>query len=105
MKKLALGFCAAMALLMAGGCATSYPVGWIYTKLDLPVSIGDGKVSAKMKVGTATSQSVLTLVATGDSSVNTAAKNGDITQIHFVDWNVENILGVIGTYRCTVYGD
>jgi hypothetical protein len=34
-----------------------------------------------------------------------AAKNGGITKIQFVDWEADNILGLIGTYTCTVYGE
>ncbi len=49
--------------------------------------------------------SVFGLVATGDASIEAAAKQGGITVIHHVDWEVKNILGIIGTYRCNVYGE
>jgi hypothetical protein len=32
-------------------------------------------------------------------------KNGGITKIHYIDWDVKNILGIIGTYKVTVYGE
>jgi hypothetical protein len=41
----------------------------------------------------------------GDSSINTAAKNGGITKINHVDRQVKNVLGFIGEYTTTVYGE
>jgi len=32
-------------------------------------------------------------------------ENGNISKIHHVDWDVENILGVYGVYTVTVYGE
>jgi hypothetical protein len=107
MNKLAVGLCAVIAAVIVSGCASSYPQGVLYTKLSLPVAVGDAKGMDlnKMKKGESTSQSILALVAIGDSSIDTAAKNAGIKTIFFVDWNVENILGLIGTYKCTVYGE
>ncbi len=47
----------------------------------------------------------LGMVAIGDASIEAAKKNGGITKVHHVDWAVENILGIIGKYRVTVYGE
>ena len=105
MKKLltAIAITAAVALT---GCATSTPVGSIYTQLKLPVAVTEFKAtSTKLKVGKAECKSILGMVATGDASIDTAAKNAGITVIHHVDWEAENILGIIGTYRCVVYGE
>lgn len=103
--KRSLGF---LALLLAAavltGCASSYPTGMLYTQLKLPV-LATGAPSGALKVGTAECTSILALVATGDASINTAMKNGNITKVHHVDWDVENILGIIGKYKCTVYGE
>ncbi len=105
MKKLltAIAITAAVALT---GCATSTPVGSLYTQLKLPVAVTEAKAaSTKLKVGKAECKSILGMVATGDASIDTAAKNAGITVIHHVDWEVKNILGIIGTYRCNVYGE
>lgn len=91
--------------LLFSGCASSYPVGSLYTNLKLPVSVTDNQHKAGLKVGTVECQSILALVATGDCSVETAMKNGGITKIYHVDWEVENILGIIGKYKVTVYGE
>lgn len=102
MKKIAI-IASVFAAALLAGCATSQPVGSLYTNLKLPVAATGANGSSK--VGTAESVSYLALVATGDSSIQTAAKNAGITVIHHVDWEVENILGIIGKYKVTVYGE
>jgi hypothetical protein len=32
-------------------------------------------------------------------------ERANITKIHHVDWEVENILGLIGNYKVIVYGE
>jgi hypothetical protein len=91
--------------LLFSGCASPYPVGTLYTNLKLPVSVTSNQAGKGEKVGTAECQSILALVATGDASVQTAMNNAGITKIHHVDWEVENILGIIGKYKVTVYGE
>ena len=92
-----------VAALIAG-CATPYPYGAIYTEIKAPVSSTDGGLNYS-KVGTATAQSILGMVATGDCSIKAAAANGGITKIKFVDYDAKNILGLFGEYTTTVYGD
>jgi hypothetical protein len=86
------------------GCATPTPMGIAYTKLKLPVNVTSNP-SESPKMGTAECKSYFGLVAVGDASIETAMKNGGITKIHYVDWDVKNILGIIGTYKVTVYGE
>ncbi len=104
MKKLLTSF-ALLAVVFFSGCATSFPRGDFYVGLKFPVAVTNNKLPENVKIGTAECKSVLGLVATGDASIQTACKNGGITVIHHVDWEVENILGIIGTYRCVVYGE
>lgn len=87
------------------GCATPYPYGALYTGIKSPVAVGGGDVSTYSKIGTAISTSYLGLIATGDASIETAKSNGGITNVKYVDYKAENILGLIGTYTTTVYGD
>ena len=96
-----LGVIAFLPVLV--GCATSFPVGMVYTKLNLPVSC-DSDVKS-MKSGTVECKSILGLVATGDVSYEAAMKQAGITKVNHADWDVENILGIIGTYKLTVYGE
>ena len=85
------------------GCASTYPIGVLYTKVNLPVT-ADAKVKS-MKSGTVECKTVLSLVATGDVSYEAAMKKAGITKINHADWEAENILGIIGTYKLTVYGE
>jgi hypothetical protein len=86
------------------GCATSYPIGQLYTELKLPVAVTTNG-SNSPKIGVAECESYFGLIATGDASIETAKRNGGITKVHHVDWEVENILGIIGKYKVTVYGE
>lgn len=104
MKKL-LASIAMVAAATLTGCASTYPVASIYQNFKLPVAATDSKISTQYKVGTSQVKSFCGLVAVGDASIQTAAKNGNITVIHHVDWEVQNVLGIIGTYRCIVYGE
>ena len=100
MKKILALF--ALAIFVTG-CASQMPVGMLLTDNTLPLQVGDKSVVAE-KVGTATSNSYLGLIATGDCSIATACKNGGISQISHVDWKVKNTLGFFGEYTVTVYG-
>ena len=104
MKKTFAIFTACAILLFVMGCATSFPVGSLYTQLKLPVDV-TGNTGTATKVGKATCISVLSLVAIGDASIEAAKQEGGITKVYHVDWDVENILGVYGKYKVTVYGE
>ncbi len=104
MKKSALIALASAAALLAG-CATSQPVGALYTNVSVPVAVTHAQSNTRLKVGVATCTSVFSLVAVGDASIAAAMKNGDITKVHSVDWKAENTLGVIGKYECVVRGE
>jgi hypothetical protein len=104
MKKLiALVSGMALCMLFITGCATSMPVGTLYTQLQLPVATNPDTAGAKK--GIAESKSYLSLIATGDSSIHAAMENGGIKKVSHIDWEVENILGLMGTYRTIVYGE
>jgi len=94
----------AAASLLLTGCATPIPYGVIFTEVKFPVAVGDTTVPVT-KTGTAKSQSVLGLIATGDSSITTAMQQGNIKRINRVDYSTRNILGFLGEYTTTVYGD
>lgn len=104
MKKLLGAVAAAAALFALTGCGVATigngPTGLIYTETTIPVS-GNGSGT---KTGTAECKSILSIVAIGDCSVETAAKNGGISQVQSVDAKVFNILGLYGTYTTVVKG-
>jgi len=86
------------------GCASSMPNGALLTQVKLPVATSD--LAAKgPKVGVSECVSYFGLIATGDASIDTAMRQGGITKVHHVDWEVDNLLGLIGKYKCVVYGE
>jgi hypothetical protein len=85
------------------GCATSVPVGGLFTNIELPV--GATSNAQATKTGSATCQSILALVAMGDCSIEAAKKNGNITSVSHADWKANNILGIIGNYELVVHGN
>ncbi len=94
--RVTLGYAAVLAL---SACATPYPYGSLYTGVSMPVAASEAEGGTK--VGRACSMSILSLVATGDASIETAKAKGGIRSVTSVDIEVENILGVVGQY-CTV---
>ncbi len=102
MKKLLTSALLASSVALTG-CATSMPVGVLFTDLTLPV--GATANSQGSKVGVAKCQSILAVVATGDCSLEAAKKDGNITSVTHADWKANNILGVIGNYELTVRGN
>lgn len=103
MKKIALAIGVFYLAGLLAGCATPYPMGMLYTEIKAPIAAAGGVTYSK--VGTAKATSILGLVATGDASIKTAAANGGIKTIKYVDYDAKNILGIFGEYTTTVYGD
>ena len=103
-KILSLMMLLAIGVTLFSGCATYYPAGALYTEVSSPVSVASGELSYT-KVGTAMAQSILGLIATGDASIQAAANAGGIKKVKYVEYSVKNILGIIGEYTTTVYGD
>ncbi|MFO7821664.1 MAG: TRL-like family protein [Lentisphaeria bacterium] len=90
--------------LFVSGCATPYPYGALLTEVKFPVAATNNGVTSEKK-GVSESTSILGLVATGDASIQAAARNGGIKEISHVDYEARNILGLIGEYTTTVYGE
>lgn len=57
------------------------------------------------RVGTAEAKSYAGLVALGDASIQTAAREAGITRIHHVDYKVKSYVGLYTVYTIIVYGD
>ncbi|HPN84621.1 MAG TPA: TRL-like family protein [Victivallales bacterium] len=91
-------------IAVAGGCASAIPQGILYTEVKLPVSSADGQV-LYTRSGSSEAKSFLGLVAFGDASITQAVQSGGIKQIKYVDYQATNFLGILGTYKTTVYGD
>jgi len=93
-----------IAGLMSGCAMTMAPVtGYLYTDVKAPFAVTSNQVSTK--VGTAKMQSILGWVASGDASIEAAAKSAGITKIHHVDYEATSILGIIASFTIVVYGE
>jgi len=57
------------------------------------------------KVGTASYNNILGILATGDASLDAAMRAGGITKLHHCDVQITNILGIIATYKLIAYGE
>lgn len=103
MKRLLVASSLAIVL---SGCATAMaPVnGFLYSNVIGPVAV-TGSADTPTKVGRSHARSIFGLYATGDASIDTAARNGGITKIHHVDHESQVILGVIADYTTIVYGN
>jgi hypothetical protein len=94
-----------LAIVLSGCATASAPVnGFVYSHVLGPVAVTDS-ADTPTKVGRSYARSIFGLWATGDASIETAAKNGGITKIHHVDHETQVILGIIADYTTIVYGN
>lgn len=106
MKRLT-AVCAVLALpALLGGCAVAIgpTTGLMYTNAKYPW-MATSSPKEPTRVGRATVRSFFGAIATGDASIQTAAQNGGITEIHHVDYEAQNVAGVIADFTVVVYGN
>ena len=105
MKRLFALVAAVAVSVVLGGCAVTVgPVtGLAYTNAKYPWS-ATGSPKEPTRVGRATVRSFFGAIATGDASSQTAAQNGGITEIHHIDYEAQNIAGVVADFTVVVYG-
>lgn len=104
MKKVLFGLAIAAAALFSSCGMVSSPVsGWLYTDVTSGHSATSNTLGSK--VGRAAAKGYLGLVATGDASIETAAKSAGIRKVTHVDQHANSILGIITTYEIVVYGE
>ena len=101
-KRMLVLAAASAAVVVVSGCASTIPMGALYTNVKLPVS---GAGDKGTKVGTAECSSICNVWAEGDASVAAAAEKGKITNVKRVDFSTDGWLGFYRTYTTTVYGD
>lgn len=105
MKKLAM-IAATGLTLLATSCAmvpTGAGIGALYTGVSEGKAVTSNGVGKK--VGQSSATNVLGIVATGDASINTAAKNAGIKKISHVDVKKTSVLGIFANYTTIVYGE
>ncbi len=94
----------ATLLVSCGAAYAISPVlGALYTDVKAPLTATSHTGSSK--VGTAGATSILGIIATGDASINAAAKSAGITKISYIDYHTMSILGIYAKYTVYVYGE
>ncbi len=119
-----VGMMAAFAVL-ASGCVFNLrapvvpPPGALYTSYKAPLDYQLGKHHnddtpsipiSQMRSGTSETSYIQLIYPTlslafEDASVETAARNGGITTVHFADYEVLSVLGLYVNTKVTVYGE
>ena len=104
----AAGVAALCALLVVVvGCYTAPvmpPAGFVYSGISAPLTTEFSGQDAGLQSGEASSTSILGLVATGDCSIEAAAKEGGIRTVEFCDYTYLNVLGVYQRFTVVAYG-
>lgn len=105
--KLLVILCAAALILT--GCGYFAPVippqGGVVTVVKAPLDTDVEKTDLGTKTGSASSFSILNLVAFGDCSITAAARNGGLNKVNQADYKYINILFVFQKFETIVYGD
>jgi len=107
MKKILTSIVCSILLVILSGCATPGPLGLIVTDFKSNIGVNDGRTDIKSapKKGSAECYSVVGLVAWGDNTIRTAAKDGEITKVWYTEYSVVNWFGFYAKYKVTVYGE
>ncbi|MFP5430244.1 MAG: TRL-like family protein [Gammaproteobacteria bacterium] len=105
MKAMSLTAAALLAMGL-GGCANvSGPVPAALSFYAAPVALGPHDSAAPSKRGEACASNILGLVATGDSSIDTAKKTAGITRVASVDHSSTRVLGYYARFCTIVKGE
>lgn len=106
MKRFSVLLVAILAVSFLTGCVMPGG-GTVYAPLMFDVKgaydVGDSDVSCE-KIGTAEATGIICFTQ-GDSSIQAAMENAQITKIHHVDFKVTNILNIYAKWETVVYGE
>ncbi len=105
-KLLALSVLFAGTVLMSG-CGVFPMKGAVLSAVTIDHIASDPVVDntvKPMKTGQSKATGII-LFSTGDASIGTAMRNGGISKVHHVDYNVKNILFLYSEVLTTVYGE
>lgn len=98
-------------LLSLCGCGIFYrspvvpPMAFTFTNVQAPVDITYNLTEIGSKKGEAGSVCVLGLLAFGDASVKTAARDGNLQRVDHIGYEYTNVLGLVSFYTTIVYGE
>jgi len=118
MKKIICAVCAfflSFSQAFAIGGYKFYEIAELYTNTSYPQSVAkdinsaDPTELAKLKKGTSSALNLFRIAEFGDASIMKAAKDGNITKIHYVDTKVDKIwlpfIIYVKEVKTIVYGE
>lgn len=97
--------------ILINGCSPIFkapvvpPFGSAYNNTSAPIETTFNQNKIGPKRGTASTTTILSLFAFGDSSVYEAAKNGNIKVVNHIDAEWFNVLGIYVKYTTVVLGE
>jgi len=103
MFKITSSIAVVAALATFSGCAITPTQSIVYQKTTAPVMVSSAQSAGKVGESEKCTN-ILGIIATGDCSIASAAKNGNIKTVSTVDWKGTNILGIISTGKTVVTG-
>jgi hypothetical protein len=99
-RTVTLVFLSLMLLALSGcGFIADGPFGYMYTETETPIALGNAESSEKS--GEACVKSFFGMIAVGDASIETAKKNGGISDIYTVNRSNFSVLGMYSK-QCTI---
>lgn len=103
MRTIFVAFAVALGLSGCFAHVESPVSGYLFTSTETPISATQAVRGTKH--GTASSASILGLIAFGESSIESAADRAKIKSISHVDAESYSILGLYASYTVHVYGE
>lgn len=104
------GLCLLSLVLAAGGCTFQAPVvppqGFIYSNVSAPIDTNADKTAVSSKSGSSTSTSYFfRFFAMGDSSLDSAARAGGLTEITSADYHYTNYMFMFEQFTVIAHGN
>ena len=93
-----------IATLLFSGCAIRPTQALFYSDATAPLQATNVSAQATRIGQSDECTNILGLFATGDCSIASAKKNGNISTVSSVDWKGTNILGIYSTGRTIITG-
>ena len=106
-KKLGLVALGSSLILLTGCLSAPFmpPMGMAYSEVNAPLSVDHDKTMVTAKKGEASAICIIGLVSFGDVSTQTAAQNGGLKTIQYLDYTYFNVLGIYQKTTVIAHGE
>jgi hypothetical protein len=81
------------------------PQGLLFSNIAAPIDTDAESTPTSSKVGESSTSTVLGLFSFGDASLDTAARNGNLTKIEYIDYTYLNVLGLFQQFTIRAHGE